>query len=152
MRPLLSAYEQLGVSKIRRGLKCNRLLNDIFKLTFEFLILCGQQRSFSTHERMILWKCQSFWDRKGLELRGIRTPNLQIHAECSNHLSYQGQIFCCPMFFFNTNSGGIDIFWSNVNLRIHVGVVKIRPCLNNEVSNYLGGTHVFIPVLSTKGA
>ena len=75
-------------------------LEDIFevKLTFERLTVCGQQHSFSTHERMFLWKCQSFWDRKCLDLRGTRTPNLLIHAECSNHLSYQGQEFAVPCF------------------------------------------------------
>ena len=38
------------------------------------------------------------WDRKCLDLRGTRTPNLWIHAECSNHLSYQGQTFAVPCF------------------------------------------------------
>ena len=33
-----------------------------------------------------------------LDLRGTRTPNLWIHAECSNHLSYQGQTFAAPCF------------------------------------------------------
>ena len=42
---------------------------------------------------MFLWKCQSFRDRKRLHLRGTRTPNLRTHAKCSNHLSYQGQVF-----------------------------------------------------------
>ena len=56
----------------------------------------GQQHSFSTHKRMFLWKCQSFWDRKCLDLRGTGIPNLRIHAECSNHLSYQGQTFAVP--------------------------------------------------------
>ena len=44
---------------------------DIFevKLTFELLTMRGQQHSFSTRERMFLWKCQSFWDRKCLDLR-----------------------------------------------------------------------------------
>ena len=60
------------------------------KLTFEMLTVRGKQHSFSTHERMFMWKCQSFSDRKCLDLRGTRTPNLRIHAECSNHLSYQG--------------------------------------------------------------
>ena len=60
------------------------------KLTFEMLTVRGKQHSFSTHERMFMWKCQSFSDRKCLDLRGTRTPNLWIHAECSNHLSYQG--------------------------------------------------------------
>ena len=68
------------------------------KSTFELWTVCGQQHLFSTHERMFLWKCQSFWGRKCLELRGTRTPNLRIHAECSNHLSYQGQTFAVPCF------------------------------------------------------
>ena len=63
------------------------------KLTFEMLAVHGQQHSFSTHERVFLWKSQSFWDRKCLDLRGTWTPNLRIHAECSNLLSYQGQTF-----------------------------------------------------------
>ena len=50
---------------------------DIFdvKLTFEMLTVRGQQHSFSTHERMFLWQCQRFWDRKCLDPRGTRTPN-----------------------------------------------------------------------------
>ena len=55
------------------------------KFTFEMLTLRGQQHSISTHERMFLWKCQSFGDRECLDLRGTRNPNLWIHAECSNH-------------------------------------------------------------------
>ena len=62
------------------------------------LTVRGQQHSFSTHDRVFLWKCQSFWDRKYLDLRGTRTPNLRIHAECSNLLSYQGQTFAVPWF------------------------------------------------------
>ena len=71
------------------------------------LTVRGQKHSFSTHERMFLWKCQSFWERRCFDLRG--TPNLLIHAECSNYLGYQGQTICCPMFF-NPHSGGVDIF------------------------------------------
>ena len=71
---------------------------DIFevKLTFEMLTVRGQQHSFSTRERVFLGKCQSFWDRKRLDLRGTQTPNLRIHAECSNLLRYQGQTFAVP--------------------------------------------------------
>ena len=79
------------------------------KLTCEMLILRGQQHSFSTHERMFLWKRQSFWERKSLHLRGTRNPNLWIRVECSNHLSYRGQIFAAHVFF-NTGSDGIDTF------------------------------------------
>ena len=39
----------------------------------------GQQHSFSTHKRVFSWKFQSFWDRKCLDLRGTRTPNLRLH-------------------------------------------------------------------------
>ena len=73
-----------------------RIDNFEVKLTFDMLTVRGQQHSFSTHERMYLWKCQSFWDRKCLDMRGTRTPNLRIHVECSNHLSYQGQTFAVP--------------------------------------------------------
>ena len=73
------------------------------------LTVRGQQHSFSTHERVFLWKCQSFWDRKCLDLRGTQTPNLRIHAECSNVFELSGPVIYCPMFF-NTGSDGIDIF------------------------------------------
>ena len=72
---------------------------DIFevKLTFEMLTVCGQQHSFSTQERVLLWKCQSFWDRKCFELRKPRTPNLRIHAECSP-IELSWPYICCPKF------------------------------------------------------
>ena len=56
---------------------------------------------------------KGFWGRKCLDLRGTRTPNLRIHAECSNNnLSHQGQTFAV-LCFFDTGSGGIDIFKMN---------------------------------------
>ena len=60
---------------------------------------CGQQDSFLRHEQMFFWKCQSFWEKKCLYLRETRTPNLWINAECSDHLSYQGQTFAVPCFY-----------------------------------------------------
>ena len=74
----------------------------------------GQQHSFSTHVRVFLWKCQSFWDRKCIDLRGTRTPNLLIHAECSNLLSYQGQTFAVPCF--EHWLWWYRYFWSKVNI------------------------------------
>ena len=68
-------------------------------LTFEMLTVRRQQHSFLTHEWGFLGRCQSFWDRKYLDLRGTRTPNLRIHAECSNLLSYEGQTFAVPCFW-----------------------------------------------------
>ena len=74
-----------------------------------------QQHSFSTHERVFFWKCQSFWDRKCLDLRGDRTSNLRIHAECSNLLCYHGQTFAvhvCEYWLWRYR-----YFWSKVNIR-----------------------------------
>ena len=48
------------------------------KLTFEMLTVRGQQHSFSTHERVFLWKCQRFWDRKCLDLRETRIWGYQL--------------------------------------------------------------------------
>ena len=69
------------------------------KLTFQMLTLCGQQHSFSTHKRLCMWKWQSFWDRKCLDLRRTWTPNLRIHTECSTLLSYQGQTLAVPWWW-----------------------------------------------------
>ena len=57
---------------------------DIFevKLPFEMSTVCGQQHSFSTHERVFLWKSQSFWDRKCLDLRGTRPPTFGSNLTC----------------------------------------------------------------------
>ena len=83
---------------------------DIFeiKLTFAMLFLRGQLHSFSIHEWVFLWKCQSVWDRKCIDLRGTRTPNLRIHAKCSKNLSYQGQTFAVPCFW--TLTLAVEIF------------------------------------------
>ena len=74
---------------------------DIFevKFTFEMLTARGRHHSFSAHERMFSWKCQSFWDRKGRDLSGTRTLNLRIHAESSNHFSHEGQPFAAKCFW-----------------------------------------------------
>ena len=44
------------------------------KLTFDMLTVRGQQHSFSTHERIILWKYQSLWDRKIFGTDGDANP------------------------------------------------------------------------------
>ena len=49
-------------------------------------------------------KCQSFWDRKCLDMRGTRTPNLRIHAECTNLLAKH-----LLSHVLNTGSGAIFI-------------------------------------------
>ena len=77
---------------------------DIFEVK---LTVRGQQHSFSTHERVFLWKCQSFWDRKCLDLRGARTPNLRM----PNALTYWAiRARHLLSHVLNIGSGGIDIF------------------------------------------
>ena len=44
----------------------------------------------------ILVKMSKFLRQKSLGLGGTRNPKLRIHAEFSNHLSYQGQTFAVP--------------------------------------------------------
>ena len=78
---------------------CGQLLQTKQPLNMYFRSVRWQQHSFSIHERVFLWKCQSFWDKKVLDLKGIRTPNLLIHGEWSSHLSYQGQTFATPCFW-----------------------------------------------------
>ena len=78
------------------------------------LTVRGQRHSFSTHERVFLWKCQSFWNWECLDLSGTRTPDLRIHAECSDHLKYQGQTFAVPCFWILVLA--VKIFLSKVNI------------------------------------
>ena len=63
---------------------------------------------------MFLGKCQRFWDRKYLDLRGTRTPNIRIHAECSNLLSYQGQTLLSHVVEYWL--WRYRYFWSKVNI------------------------------------
>ena len=71
---------------------------DIFlsKVNISNLTVRGQQHSFWTHEWMFLWKCKRWGWQKMSRPEGTRTPKLQIHATCFNHLSYQGQTFAVP--------------------------------------------------------
>ena len=113
----------------------------LVELTFEMLTVHGQQHSFLKHEQMFLWKCQSFWDRNCLDLRGTRTPNLQVHAECSNHLSYQGQTFAVPCFlywlwqyrYFNS-LGPCDAIWRQ---KTGSTLAQVMACCLMAPSHYL---------------
>ena len=46
-----------------------------FSLTFEISTVHKKIIHFFSHERVFLWTCRSFWDRKCLDLRGIQFPN-----------------------------------------------------------------------------
>ena len=99
LRQNMSRPEGTRTPNLRIHAECCNLLSYQGKLTFEMITVRGQQHSFSTHERLFLWKCQRFWDRKRLDLRGNRTPNLRIHAERSNLLSNHGGTFAVPWFW-----------------------------------------------------
>ena len=108
--------------------------NDIhfFKSKVNDWTLNVAQHSFSTQERMFLWKCQSFWDRKCLDLKGTRTPKLRIHAECSNHLSYQGQIFAVPCFLILALAEPIYIY-IYIYIYKYIYISHIYMCLPDPV-------------------
>ena len=63
-----------------------------------------QQYSFSTHERMFLWKCQFFWDRKGF----IFTVKLVIHLAGGTNSSF---IADCGYLLFKCKHKH-SAFWS----------------------------------------
>ena len=52
------------------------VFGDIFevKLTFEMFTVRGQQHSFSTHERVLFWKCQSFETENVSTWEGLGSP------------------------------------------------------------------------------
>ena len=61
---------------------------------------CAQAAAFIFDSHTdVLVKVSKFWERKCLGLRGTRTSNFRIQAECSDHLSYQCQIFVVPCFW-----------------------------------------------------
>ena len=61
---------------------------------------CARATAFHFDTWMgVVVKVWNFLDRKCLDLRGIRTPNLRIHAEYFNLLSYQGQAFAVACFW-----------------------------------------------------
>ena len=80
------------------------------ELTFEMFTVRGRQHSFSTHERVFSWKCQSFWDRKYLDLRGTGAPTLTFEF-MPNSLTYWAiRARHLLSNVLNIGSGGIDIF------------------------------------------
>ena len=92
------------------------------KLTLEILTVRGQQHSFSTREWMFLCKGQSFWDRKCLDLWGTtRTPQPSDSCRMLSPFELSEPDICCSMFF-NTGSGGIDIF--EVKLKLEMLTVR----------------------------
>ena len=114
----------------------------------------GQQHSFSTHVRVFLWKCQSFWDRKCLELRGTRTPNLLINAQCSNLLSYQGQTFAVPCF--ELWLWWYRYFWSKVKIwnvncaRVTALIFDTRMGVLVKVSKFFETENVIVIIVHEK--
>ena len=56
------------------------------KITFETLTVRGQQHSFSTHERVFLWKFQSFWDNVST-WGGLEPPTVGFTSFPANALA-----------------------------------------------------------------
>ena len=60
------------------------------------------------YERMFMWKCRSFRDRKCLALRGFEHSIFEFMQNAPTTWAIRTRI-CCPISL-NTGSGGIDIF------------------------------------------
>ena len=108
----------------------------VVKSTFELLTVCGQQHSFSNHERMFFWKCWNLLYRKCLNLRWTRIPNLRFHAEISNHLSYQGQTFAVPCFEYWLWRYTCRYFCSKVNVW-NINCARATAFILAWISNYI---------------
>ena len=80
------------------------------------LTVCERRHSFSTHERMFLWKCQSSWDRNVSTWGELEPPTFGFMPNDLTIWAIRARpLLCCPLFF-NTGSGGIDIFWRKCNI------------------------------------
>ena len=61
---------------------------------------CARSTAFIFDPRKgCFFKCRSFRNRKCIDPRGTRIPNLPVHAECSNHFIYQGVIHLLSRVF-----------------------------------------------------
>ena len=92
----------LSISRYWHLIGAFRVAKAIFKVK---LTVHVQQHSFPTQGRMFLWKCQSFWDRKCLDLRGTRTPTFGFIPNALTTWAFALQ--CC---FFITGSGSTNIW------------------------------------------
>ena len=75
------------------------------KLTFEMVTV--RQHLFWIHDHIFLWNCRRFWDKNASIWGELETFGFMSNALTIWVLS--GPDICSPMFW-NTGSGGIDIF------------------------------------------
>ena len=113
----------------------------VIKLTFEMLSVYRQQHSFLTYERMFLWKCRRFSQgQKMSRPEGESKPQSSDSCRMLWPLELSGTDIFCPMYF-NTGSGGIDIF-----------VVKLTfetlKCVRAALFNFYAGTDVLVKVMT----
>ena len=108
---LLAFIERNDWPELRDMLKRERPpRNANFRLTLLFIIYfwskvtiwnvnCARARAFIFDTWTgVLVKVSKCLRQKMYRPEGSRTPNLRIHDECSNLLSYQGQTFTVPCF------------------------------------------------------
>ena len=103
---------------------------------------CAQATAFIFDTRTgVLVKVSKFLRQKMYRPEGDSNPNLRIHAECSNLLSYQGQTFAVPCFEYWL--GQYRYFWSKVNIwnvncaRATAFIFQTRTGVLVKVSNFL---------------
>ena len=113
---------------------------DIFKveLTFEMLTVRGQRHSFSTRERMFLWKYWRFKDRKCLDPRGARITN-RSPVNSTHKGQWRGAlVFCCFIYAWtnawvnNWGAGGLKRHCAHYDFIVMVTymIVLLGSCRN----------------------
>ena len=84
------------------------------KLTFEISTVLRQQHSFSAHERVFLWKCQSFETENGSTWGGIGPPTFEFIPNALTILAIRARNLPSYVFFQNW-FWWYRYFWSKVN-------------------------------------
>ena len=96
----------------------------------------------------ILVKVLKFLRQKILDLRGTPTPNLCTHAEWSNHLSYQGQIFAVPRNFNNGSGRSYqDPDWSSLSTEVDKYVQRMETKKQSGPWSGLGKWNYLMPIM-----
>ena len=93
----------------------------------------GQQHSFSTQERVLLGKCQSFWDRKCLDLRGQGWGQIRFIK-----YKYKYKYIFSGVSNTNTNTNTPAKIWSNTNTNTNTAhQIQIQIQIHNEAETKL---------------
>ena len=103
---------------------------------------CTGNRIFDSWTDVLVKVSIFFQTENVIGPRGTQTPNLRIHAECSNRLSYRGQTY--SYLFWNAGSGGIDIFVCKVDMWYVNSVQATAVILDSRADVLVKSVEVFL--------